>query len=248
MKTKAIGRQDYIPDICNMKIAVVAATSFEWMPIQKQITNLLDLPAEVQVTFHTTGIGLLASTYHLTTLSKNLQPDIIIQAGIAGSFDKNLHIGEVIVVKQEYSGDLGVIENAAFIDVFDMRLVQENEFPFNDKALQNPWLNQLNLPHLKGVTGITVNEISTSSERISVLQQKYNCSTESMEGAALHYVGLQTKTPFIQIRAISNYVGERDKSKWNIKLAIDELAHSTTKLIHLLADARHTLLTHKKPF
>ena len=228
-----------------MKIAVVAATTFEWMPIQKQVNDLMDLPGEVQVTFHTTGIGILASTYHLTTLSKNLQPDILIQAGIAGSFDKNLHIGEVIVVKQEYCGDLGVLENDRFIDVFDMNLVEENESPFNDKALQNPWLSQLNLAHLKEINGVTVNQISTSPERISVLQQKYNCSTESMEGAALHYVSLQTKTPFIQIRAISNYVGERDKSKWNIKLAIDELALSTTKLVLLLTNARNTLLTDK---
>ena len=44
-----------------------------------------------------------------------------------------------------------------------------------------------------------------------------------MEGAALHYVGRETGIPFIQIRAISNYVGERDKSIWLIKESIELL-------------------------
>ncbi|MBK7884081.1 MAG: hypothetical protein IPJ81_10000 [Chitinophagaceae bacterium] len=44
-----------------------------------------------------------------------------------------------------------------------------------------------------------------------------------MEGAALQYVCLQEKIPFIQIRGISNYVGERDKLKWKMKEAIFNL-------------------------
>lgn len=235
MKTKAIGRQVHMPDICKMKIAVVAATQFEWMPIEKQAIQLPKLSDDVQVTFHTTGVGILASTYQLTMLVNNLQPHIIIQAGIAGSFDKNLPIGNVVVVEKEYNGDVGVVENHAFKDVFDMKLVEANEFPFEEKALANPWLKKLNLLQLKEINGITVNEITTKHDRIAQLKQKYNCSNESMEGAALHYVCLQTNTPFIQVRAISNYVGERDKTKWNIKLALDQLAHSTVSLIQLLA-------------
>jgi futalosine hydrolase len=44
-----------------------------------------------------------------------------------------------------------------------------------------------------------------------------------MEGASLHYVGRETGIPFIQIRSISNYVGERDKSKWLLKESIEGL-------------------------
>ena len=65
-----------------MKIAVVGATNFEWMPIQKQVNELTDLPADIDITYHTTGIAMLASTYHLAALITQYQPDIIIQAGI----------------------------------------------------------------------------------------------------------------------------------------------------------------------
>lgn len=243
METKAIGRQVYNPDICTMKIAVVAATNFEWMPIQKLVNELIDVPADTNITFHTIGIGMLASTYHLTALTTQYQPNIIIQAGIAGNFNQSLNVGNVVVVKNEFCGDLGVSENAGFMDVFDMNLVKQHDFPFEEKALPNPWLTRLNLTRVKEVNAVTVNEITTNKERIAALQKKYDCSTESMEGAALHYVCLQTKTPFIQIRSISNYIGERDKSKWNIKLALNELAASTTALIRLLSGAKLEALT-----
>ena len=44
-----------------------------------------------------------------------------------------------------------------------------------------------------------------------------------MEGAALHFVCLQQKISFIQIRSVSNYVGERNKSSWKMEEAINQL-------------------------
>jgi len=54
-----------------------------------------------------------------------------------------------------------------------------------------------------------------------------------MEGAAFFYVCLQEKAPFIQIRSISNYVGEQDKSKWEISLAVKNL---NNVLLDILAE------------
>jgi len=44
-----------------------------------------------------------------------------------------------------------------------------------------------------------------------------------MEGAAFHYACLKEKVPYAEIRSISNYVEKRDRSKWNIPLAIKNL-------------------------
>jgi futalosine hydrolase len=46
---------------------------------------------------------------------------------------------------------------------------------------------------------------------------------ESMEGAAFLFACNQTKVSCRQIRAVSNYVEKRDRSKWNIPLAITNL-------------------------
>jgi futalosine hydrolase len=40
--------------------------------------------------------------------------------------------------------------------------------------------------------------------------------------------------PFIQIRSISNYVGERDKTKWKMKEAIENLNQTLLKYVNRL--------------
>jgi futalosine hydrolase len=52
-----------------------------------------------------------------------------------------------------------------------------------------------------------------------------------MEGAALHYVALMEKIPFLQLRSLSNFVGERDKNKWLMKEAIINLNLELQSLI-----------------
>jgi futalosine hydrolase len=73
---------------------------------------------------------------------------------------------------------------------------------------------------LKAVNAVSVNQITTSKQMIESYISKFDPVVESMEGAALHYVCLQEKIPFLQLRSISNYIGERDKKKWKIKDAI----------------------------
>jgi futalosine hydrolase len=62
-----------------------------------------------------------------------------------------------------------------------------------------------------------------------------------MEGAALHFVCLMEKVPFIQIRSISNISGDRDKSRWNIKEAIKSLHEQLVIMIQKLEKADETL-------
>ena len=63
---------------------------------------------------------------------------------------------------------------------------------------------------------------------------KYNPKIESMEGAALHYVCTDLEVPYLQIRSISNYVGERDKIKWKMPLAIANLNDTLVNIVNRL--------------
>lgn len=234
MPANAIGRLLANTDICIMTIAVVAATELELKPIKELISNSSPELKNKTVSFFCTGIGLMETTYNLTGIVYKQKPEIIVQTGIAGSFIDTLLLGDVVVIENEYYGDMGVVENNIFSDVFDMKLIDANKHPFENKALNNPWLHKLKLTDYPKENGVSVNNISTDKQQILQLRQKYNCAIENMEGAALHYVCLQTKTPFIQLRAVSNYVGERDKSKWDIQLALNNLANTTAKLIKAL--------------
>jgi futalosine hydrolase len=166
---------------------------------------------------------MLASGVKLTQLAATHKPDLIIQMGIAGSYSKKEPLGKVMVVASESIADLGVREKGLFTDLFDSQLIKENEAPFKKRKLTNPTIRSLNILKTDTVAAVTINEITTSPKRIKEIIAAHKPVLESMEGAALHYVGSLTKTPFIQIRAISNYVGERNKTKWKLKESIEQL-------------------------
>ncbi len=222
-----------IHEFCKMHILLTAATEFELKPI------LLILQKEqYQLNGHTiailiTGVGQVNTTYQLTINLQNKKPDLIIQAGIAGSFSKQLILGGPVLIKQDGFGDVGIEEKENFTTLFDAGFAEKNNFPFTDGWLINT--NEI-LYHspLPVVTAITVNKVSDSLLQIRQLKSEFDADIETMEGAAFHYVCLQQKIPFIQIRSISNLVGERDKSKWQIKSAISNLNIELEKLIKQL--------------
>jgi len=177
-----------------------------------------------------TGVGSVATAYHLTKVVKEHKPGLIIQAGIAGGFDTNSELGEVVIIKRDRIADLGVEEKGQWNDLLDLGLAHENVAPFKDGWLVNE-NKKLEQYGLRMVDAITINEITTSEKRINILREKYHPVVESLEGAAFHFVCLQENIPFIQLRAVSNYVGERDKSNWKMALAIKNLNVELSKII-----------------
>lgn len=215
-----------------MKLVIAAATQLEIQPLISYLQQHRYSINNHSVQILITGVGSLVSTYRLTRFITEHKPGYCIQAGLAGTFTSELSNGQVVLVRADMFGDLGAEESSGFTDVFDLKLIHDNEHPFTDKQLINPYLNNWKNMDLNLVYGVTVNEISTRESRITLLQTKYRCQVESMEGAAFHYVCLQENTPFLQLRAISNLVGERDKSKWKMKEAIGNLNNSLVEIIN----------------
>jgi futalosine hydrolase len=85
------------------------------------------------------------------------------------------------------------------------------------------------------VKAVSVNQISVSKQAISFYQQKFKPAIESMEGAALHYVCLMEKIPFLQVRSISNYIGERNKKNWDMKTSIENLNNELILFLNKLS-------------
>ena len=128
------------------------------------------------------------------------RPDLIIQAGIAGCFTGRKP-GEVVVIREEALADLGVWEDQRFKTLFDLQLADSEALPFSNGKLVNPYQQLLSLTSLDPVSAITVNEITTDPARIAWYQQNTAAVVESMEGGGLHYVCLQEKIPFVQLRS-----------------------------------------------
>ena len=155
----------------------------------------------------------------------------MIQAGGAGCFDKQLPLGSVIVVKQDTIADESVVELKKLKTLFDLKLLPQNQFPFQKGWLINPNAVLLKKSKLRSVKGISVNQISSSPQMIRFYKERFDPSIESMEGAALHYTCMMEKISFIQLRSISNYIGERNKKNWNMKESINNLNVELIELI-----------------
>jgi futalosine hydrolase len=209
-----------------MIILLAAATTFE---IQPAIDALTNLPADGTrpAVIHDirpiiTGVGAMATAWSIMRQIDRERPGLIVQAGIAGCLTGR-SAGDVFAVGEDQFADQGVWEDGRLKNLFDMKLADGDAFPFTAGRLVNPHPQLLALTGLPRVGGLTVNEITTNPERICWYQQNTEAVVESMEGAALHYTCLQAGVPFLQLRSVSNAVGVRDKTKWDIKLAIARL-------------------------
>ena len=210
------------------KILLVAATAKEIHPF----IELTRTGSFNNVDILVSGIGLTASTYHLTKQLALKKYDWVIQAGVAGSFDLKISPGAVVAVKQDTIADQSVVELQKLKTIFDLKLVPQDQYPYKKGWLINPNTEILKKTRIKVVKGISVNQISTSKQMIKFYRDEFDPATESMEGAALHYVCLMENIPFLQIRSISNYIGERNKKKWDMNESISNLNQSLIRIIN----------------
>ena len=204
---------------------IAAATKAEIGPTLDWLRSFEeDDPIHDRIGVCITGVGLMAATYALTCSLTFPSVKCVIGAGIGGAYDKSLSLGECVVIQSEQLADLGAEDGEAFIDLFDMGFADRNVIPFTNGKLVNP-LEKLpfSIAHLKQKTGLTVLTASGRESTIAQRLERYGADVESMEGAALHYVCGRLGLPFIQLRAISNYVTRRDRSAWRIGDAVDGL-------------------------
>ncbi len=214
-----------------MNCLLIASTAIEIAPfIDHYNTSSKKDHIEFKLDILITGVGILNTAYQLTTYLNRKKPDLIIMVGIAGTFNPKLALGKVVAVKNDIVADLGVMEKKTWIDGFDLKLIDRNKAPYSKGKLLNTNKVLLERTRLPLVNAVTVNQITTSKATIEIYKNRYKPAIESMEGAALHFIALNENIPFIQIRGVSNYIGERNKKNWKIKEAVH---NSNLVIIHL---------------
>lgn len=212
-----------------MKILVTAATTFEIQPLMDHLTRHAYPGIEISTLIG--GIGMMHTAFQLGRHLALNTPDMAIQAGIAGCFDRSWEMGKVVVIEREQLGDLGVEDDQDFKDLFETGLWQPDQPPFVEKQLINTFAGLPLVPELHRASSVTINTVSGSERTRQKLIDKYQPEVESMEGAAFHYACLMQQLPFLQLRSISNYVEVRDKSKWQIGTAIKTLNETLIQYI-----------------
>ena len=196
-----------------MKLLVVSATEAEIAPFSSAKEG--EGHADILVT----GPGVPATIYQLTKALLKNSYDLVINAGIAGSFDRNLPTGTVVQVVSDGFADLGAEDGDAFLDIFRLGLIDPDALPFEKGKLRNDF----RIPELREADGLTVNTAHGNEARIEAIRARFPAHTESMEGAGFFYVCMNEGVNCLQLRAVSNYVEKRNRENWNIPLAVKQL-------------------------
>lgn len=204
-------------DFCSMRILLVAATYREIAPF---------LSTYPDAHFLITGVGTPSVLYHLTRHLTLNEYDVVLQAGIAGAAPDYKPDSGVVVVARDAFAHSGVWEDDTLFTLQEKGLAQSESW------LVNPHKEMIQTLGLPLADAVTVDLIHNHPALLQQVAAKYAAHMESMEGAALHFVCLNEAIPFIQLRAISNVIGDRDKRNWKIDSAI-ELLNQQIKQVYL---------------
>src|SRR5690606_11391024 len=163
-----------------MKPLIVAATRFE-------ISDSIPLLEEKKIPYVITGVGMTATSYMLgKTLAKTQDISIVLNVGIAGSFDRNIPLGEVVSISSDIFYELGAEEGNDFLTIDELGFgkghyyANHGDFEFTERSCP----------------AITVNKVHGNETTIQKVLTKYpNMKIESMEGAAVFYVSSMENVP-----------------------------------------------------
>jgi len=192
-----------------MQILIVSATDFEIKLLQEKFSEKID--------FLITGIGVPQTIFKLTNELSKKNYDLVINLGIAGSFNKELELGKLVHVTENSFADIGFETSSSFIPIGKSKMAQNEKYKFvNTTSFRF-------LKNMQSVKEITVNSTSGNKKTIALRKEIYTADTESMEGAAIFYVCSEKQVDFIEIRSISNFIEERKPENWDIPLAISNL-------------------------
>ncbi|HLU17206.1 MAG TPA: futalosine hydrolase [Edaphocola sp.] len=222
------------------RLLIVSATQMEIAPslsalelqLQEQSNDILSYCDEcLHVDFLISGVGMLETCFHLQKQLLSNDYDFVIQVGVAGLYPgAQLPLASLVWVRTDNVADLGAIDadgiflSSASIGLSGGQLLGPSPEP--------PLKWQKHFSALQHVCGSSVNcLLGQPNFKTHLPPHDYPAVVESMEGAALHLVCERMGIPYAQIRSISNMVEPRDKSKWKMKEAIQELNNWLIRLI-----------------
>jgi len=223
-----------------LRILVVAATSEEIAPLVARLSRASDSGGRVQHSIYAnhyvdvliTGVGMVATAAWCSQVMTRTSYDLGLNFGLCGSFDGALALGTVVHVVADRIAELGAEDRDAFLTIQQLRLLEDDEFPFTRGELVNadPPANAA-LSRLPAVNGITVNTVHGNARSIAAVTERFKPRVESMEGAAFMYACLIHGVPFAQVRAVSNAVEPRNRDAWRIDDAIRNLGAAAVGIL-----------------
>ncbi|MFD7322009.1 futalosine hydrolase [Streptomyces sp. NPDC059875] len=150
--------------------------------------------------------------------------DLVVSAGIAGGFQPLAPLGSVVVSDAIVSADLGAQTPDGYLTV------EELGFGRSAHAVDDTLTRRISDALAGGgqrhtvAPVLTVSTVTGTAERAAELARRHpGAAAEAMEGFGVAEAAAAYGVPVVEIRAVSNAVGPRDRGAWRIGQAMDAL-------------------------
>lgn len=217
-----------------MRVLIVVATAAE-------AERLQDLPARVVVS----GVGpvaaALAAWRSLSSHAVGAPYDLLVSAGIGGAYPSSgLSAGDLAVSSQIIQADLGAQDGPDFLDLGQLGLSvfpnRQSNSP-QSSAVFPAWAGAEALAVRSGAAYgpmLTLNTVTGTKARAEELERRYvGALTEGMEGAGVAHAALLAGLPALELRGVSNPVGPRDRTAWQIPAALAATRRGLEALLNI---------------
>jgi futalosine hydrolase len=156
--------------------------------------------------------------------------DLVVSAGIGGGFQPGAPVGSLVVADEITAADLGADTADGFVPVTGLGFGTVTHHP--PKSL---------VRDLAAATGaalgtvLTVSTVTGTAARAAELRDRHpHALAEAMEGFGVAEAASLHGVPVLEIRAVSNPVGPRDRAAWRIGDALAALTEAFGKLAPVL--------------
>lgn len=180
------------------------------------------------------GVGKVAAAVTMLEVLRAERPDAVLLFGIAGAYpDRHrqkpprVGIRELCLSGSDQFGDEGVMTPNGFQDLAALELGDVGPYAA-DAALVARIGGLLDAAIVRGCTVSTCSGTEELSETMAV---RSNADIETMEGAAVAWVCRRLAVPFVQLRCISNWTGDRAQGEWDIAGAVAMLQPAVKRVI-----------------
>lgn len=235
-------------------LLILTATAFEQQRLRdslQQVTiqhkghrtwvrGVIDIRSVVLIE---TGIGVVNTAQALTVALQEVSPEFVLQIGIGGAYlSSGLDKGDLALATEENYGDLGVITPAGWspADEIGIPILSADRNYYNTYPVDPTLVARAQ--HILEQSGecvvqgpfITVQQCTGRKDIGNELAARFNAICENMEGAAAAHVCTLYAVPFLELRAISNRVEDRNKDAWDIPGAVQRVQIAARKFIEAL--------------
>ncbi|TGN73879.1 futalosine hydrolase [Streptomyces bauhiniae] len=151
---------------------------------------------------------------------------LVVSAGIGGGFQPEAPLGSLVVADAITAADLGAETPDGFLPVTDLGFGTVTHLP--PKSLVR---GVVEATGARPGTVLTVSTVTGTATRAAALRERHpGALAEGMEGFGVAEAAAAHGVPVLEIRAVSNPVGPRDRAAWRIGDALAALTGAFGKI------------------